>query len=348
MEYIKNIIEYYKQIRNFRMLHQTYKGKYAFVSIGSHSMNNLYPVLDYLHVPLKYICCKSTNKLSLIETAFPHIHATTSLDEILEDAEIKGVFVSASPNTHFSIASKVIEYNKALFIEKPPCQNTEELMRLVELQKQKDVLAVVDLQKRCTPAVQSLKRELSKCKGTMTYNLKYLTGAYPEGDSLINLFIHPLDVVVYLFGNAEVRYAENIGGHTLMLMLKHTNVTGILELSTGYTWTDAQECMTINTNRGIYTLENMDSLIFQQKPYSFCGVPLEKVFKHKKVTVELFGRNNFIPISQNNQVFTQGYYSAIKRFVDAVEGTEHSVPHSLHTCVSTYSLIDSINSFTKK
>ena len=153
--------------------------------------------------------------------------------------------------------------------------------------------------------------------------------------------------MVYLFGNAEVRYAENIGGHTLMLMLKHTNVTGILELSTGYTWTDAQECMTINTNKGIYTLEKMDSLVFQQKPYSLCGVPLEKVFKHKKVTVELFGRNNFIPVSQNNQLFTQGYYSAIKCFVDAVEGIEHSVPHSLRTCVSTYSLIDSINSFKK-
>ena len=334
-------------MRGMARLRDVCRCSYAFVGIGGHSTDNLYPVLDYLHVPLKYICCKSSSKLSLIETAFPHIHATTSLDEILEDAEIKGVFVSASPNTHFSIASKVIEYNKALFIEKPPCQNTEELMRLVELQKQKDVLAVVDLQKRCSPAIQSLKRELSRCKGIMTYNLKYLTGAYPEGDSLINLFIHPLDVVVYLFGNAEVRYAENIGGHTLMLMLKHTNVTGILELSTGYTWTDAQECMTINTTKGIYTLEKTDSLIFQQKPYSFCGVPLEKVFKHKKVNVELIGRNNFIPVSQNNQLFTQGYYSAIKCFVDAVEGIEHSVPHSLRTCVSTYSLIDSINSFKK-
>ena len=190
MEYIKNIIERYKQIRNFRMLHQTYKGKYAFVGIGNHSMNNLYPVLDYLHVPLKHICCKSSSKLSLIEKVFPHIHATTSLDEILEDEEIKGVFVSASPNTHFSIASKVIESNKALFIEKPPCQNTEELMSLVELKKQKEVLAVVDLQKRCSPAIQSLKRELSRCKGIMTYNLKYLTGAYPEGDSLINKSIN--------------------------------------------------------------------------------------------------------------------------------------------------------------
>lgn len=58
------------------------------------------------------------------------------------------------------------------------------------IEKTKRSIAVVDLQKRCSPAIQSLKRELSRCKGIMTYNLKYLTGAYPEGDSMINKSIN--------------------------------------------------------------------------------------------------------------------------------------------------------------
>ena len=91
------------------MLQQTYRGKYAFVGIGNHSTNNLYPVLNYLHVPLKYICCQSPGKLHLIEEAFPQVHATTSLDDILADEEIRGVFVSVSPKAHFAIASKVLE-----------------------------------------------------------------------------------------------------------------------------------------------------------------------------------------------------------------------------------------------
>ena len=53
MEYIKNIIERYKRIRSMRQLKQIYGGNYAFVGIGNHSTNNLYPVLNYLHVPLK-------------------------------------------------------------------------------------------------------------------------------------------------------------------------------------------------------------------------------------------------------------------------------------------------------
>lgn len=348
MNYIKNIIDRYKHIRSIRMLQQTYKGKYAFVGIGNHSTNNLYPVLNYLHVPLKYICCQSPGKLHLIEEAFPHIHATTSLDVILADKEIKGVFVSVSPKAHFSIASKVLEHKKALFIEKPPCSSTEELMRLVELQMQAKVLAVADMQKRSAPAMLLLKKELMRCKGTTTYNLRYLTGAYPEGDSLLDLFIHPLDSVIYLFGKPEVRCVEAISGQTLMLVLKHADATGVLELSTGYTWTDAQESMTINTNKGIYTLEQTDSLTFRQKPHAFCGVPLEKVFTHKNVTTELFGRNKFVPLMPNNQIVTQGYYEAIRSFVDAVEGRDHSVAHSLETFIDTYTLIDSIRSIIKK
>ena len=77
-----------------------------------------------------------------------------------------------------------------------------------------------------------------------------------------------------------------------------------------------------NTNKGIYTLEQTDSLTFRQKPHAFCGVPPEKVFTHKNVTTELFGRNKFVPLMQNNQIVTQGYYGAIRSFVDAVEEIE--------------------------
>lgn len=80
MKYIKHLIARYKHLRSVRQLSQSYKGKYAFVGIGNHSTNNLYPVLDYLHVGLKYICCKSPDKLPLIEAAYPNVCATTSLE----------------------------------------------------------------------------------------------------------------------------------------------------------------------------------------------------------------------------------------------------------------------------
>lgn len=53
----------------------------------------------------------------------------------------------------------------------------------------------------------------------MSYNLKYLTGSYPEGDAMLDLFVHPLDYVTFLFGKAEVKFAGWIEYHTLMLVL---------------------------------------------------------------------------------------------------------------------------------
>lgn len=345
MEYIKNIIERYKRIRSMRQLKQIYGGNYAFVGIGNHSTNNLYPVLNYLHVPLKYICCKLEDKLPFIEAAYPNVCATTSLDDILHDDDIKGVFVSVSPQSHFTIASKVIKSGKALFIEKPPCQSEDELLQLIEMRKAADFPQVtVGLQKRNAPVIRILKKELQKSKGRMSYNLKYLTGSYPEGDAMLDLFVHPLDYVTFLFGKAEVKFAGWIEHHTLMLVLEHEKATGVLELSTGYSWNDAKECMTVNTSSGIFEMEQMESLIYKGKQSTLMGVPVEKVFQRKRVDVHLFDRNNFVPTIHNNQIVMQGYFDTIKSFVDAVEKRKSSSEQSLEAIIDTYKLIESIRS----
>lgn len=54
MEYIDRLIGKYKNVRSVRRLSESFLNEYAFVGVGSHSVDNLYPVLDYLGVPLKY------------------------------------------------------------------------------------------------------------------------------------------------------------------------------------------------------------------------------------------------------------------------------------------------------
>ena len=150
-------------MRTEHYLCQTYQYQYAFIGIGQHSLTNLYPVLHYLGVPLKYICVTSEHKARLIERKFPGGNSTTSRDEMLNDETIKGVFVSASPSAHFSIALQVLKSGKSLFIEKPPCQSLEELDQLIDLQRlYGSHVAMAGLQKRYAPAVQLLKKRLNK------------------------------------------------------------------------------------------------------------------------------------------------------------------------------------------
>lgn len=346
---IKILVDRYKHIRSIRQLKCVSKSKYAFVGIGSHSSNNLYPVLSYLHVPLKYICCNSQDKLKMIEAAYPGVHATTSLDEILQDEEVKGVFVSVSPKAHFSIASKVIKSGKALFVEKPPCQSLEELLQLIKIRREAGFpIVTVGLQKRSAPTIRILKKKLRKTGGEMSYNLRYLTGAYPEGEALLELFIHPLDYVTFLFGESEVKCVEQIGGHTLLIMLRHAKASGILELSTGYSWNDAIENLVVNTHKGVYEMMQMDRLTFKTKQAVLMGVPLEKLHPCKVTSVDLFNRNNYVPTLQNNQVVTQGYFDTVRNFVCSVEGQANHAVQNLEELTDTYLLMETIRSQIKK
>ena len=341
---IQELINRYKRMRTERFLRQTYQYQYAFVGMGQHSLTNLYPVLHYLGVPLKYICVTSGRKAKLIEQKYPSVKATTSLDEILKDEAIKGVFVSASPSAHFSIASRVLQSGKSLFIEKPPCQTLEELDQLVDLQQQHgSLVAMVGLQKRYAPAVQLLKQRLRK-ERLISYDLHYLTGAYPEGYALLDLYIHPLDLVCFLFGPPEILAIRQVTNDSYILMLQHPHIVGTLELSTAYTWTTAEESMKVCTKSGIYSLLQMEELTFTPTSSTVFGIPMEKLRPHHETKEVLYQRNNFTPILANNQVYTQGYYSEIEAFISLAESGKSEVTTSIMSVRGTYELLQALQS----
>ena len=97
---IQKLINRYKRLRTEHYFAQTYQYQYAFVGMGQHSLTNLYPVLYYLGIPLKYICVTSERKARLIEGKFTHVTATTSLDDILEDETVNHCSSKNLPARH--------------------------------------------------------------------------------------------------------------------------------------------------------------------------------------------------------------------------------------------------------
>ena len=339
---IQELINRYKRMRTERFLRQTYQYQYAFVGMGQHSLTNLYPVLHYLGISLKYICVTSERKAQLIEQKFAGVKATTSLDEVLKDESIKGVFVSASPSAHFSIASQVLKSAKSLFIEKPPCQTMEELDQLIDLQRLYcSPITMVGLQKHYAPAVQLLKQSLRK-ERLISYDLHYLTGAYPEGNALLDLYIHPLGLVCHLFGQPEILVCRQVAKDSYILMLQHPHIVGTLELSTAYTWTTAKESLKVCTRSGVYDLTQMESLAFTPNSTTFLGIPIEKM-RTKNSTVEyLYQCNYFTPILINNQIYMQGYFNEITNFINAVEGLGNQLSTSFKEVRDVYEIIGKI------
>jgi len=337
------IIERYKKIRKKGLLEKKYNEKYAFVGVGNHSVNNLYPVLNFLKIQLKYIVVKSDETAKLVKNSFQNTLATTNLNDVLIDSEIKGVFVSASPTAHFNIAKQVISSNKNLFIEKPPCTTLSELHELISLKQKTNAIVLVGLQRRYSPVYNIL---LSKVKKASYYTLKYKTGAYPEGDELLDLFIHPLDALFYLFGDGKIENIKVVKGNgviTYLAQVNHVNgVNGAIEFSTDYSWNEAQDVLTVSTPKGEYITENTSKLSFVTKPKVLMNVPLEKLRGFNSQTTVLYHQNSFLPVKEHNQLFSAGYYNELESFVKICEnkgGTNHS---DLQELIPTFKALEQL------
>ena len=337
---IDRSIQRWRSQRNRKMLQSPYSAQYAFVGIGSHALQNLYPVLQYLGIRLKYICCKSPDKLALIERRFG-VTATTSLDTILNDSEVEGVFLCTSPQSHYDICTSVIEAGKYLFVEKPPCQTLDQLELLTAADKKQIVM--VGMQKRYSPLIRALKKQLVK-KEPINYTMSYHTGAYPEGNPFTDLFIHPVDLVQYLFGNAELKSVQQIdrnGTTTIQGLLSHETAKGYIELSTAYSWTNPKETLYVNTQAGEYRLEQMERLCHYPHSKRIAGIPLEKLGLFTNTEQTLIERNNFNPLVGNNQLYTQGFLSEIKAFADMAEFSGENIS-PLSSMATTYKLLSSL------
>lgn len=323
MNALQEIVRLWKRQRDSQALRRDSRGSYAFIGYGSHSQQNLYPVISYLRLPLKYIGCASAQKAALLRKRFPDIGITTRPADILSDPEVCGVFVAARPESHFALAQQVIGSGKSLFIEKPPCRTERELAALAEMAAQSpNACVMAGLQKRYAPAVQLLRRKL-KASPPLHYALTWRTGRYPEGDALLELFIHPLDLLCHLFGPAELAGWQSArgtgGGITLQLLFRHGSAQGLAEISTAYSWNTAEELLTVNTRKGTFRLVPSESLVMVPAAGNVAGIPIEKLRPGQTASFTLFSRNSFTPTLRDNPVHTGGFFEEIRRFSEIAE-----------------------------
>lgn len=333
---ISSLIDRYKNYKKKSLLNQFsgQKGTYAFVGVGNHSVSNLYPIIDFFGISPKYICTKTTQNASLMAKKYGCV-GTCDFQEVLTDTEIKGVFISTAPTAHFALTKQALQAHKNVFVEKPPCLNSNELQELIQLQGNAKV--VVGLQKRYASVITQLKTHAKK---PFSYNYKYLTGAYPEGDAIWDLFIHPLDVAVFLFGKVQQVNATSVRG-TIFLQVTHENkVVGSIELSTDYTWDTAKEEIVVNSPKGTFESNGAFELTFTPKSPVVLGVPLEKVIKKAPVQQLLVHNNGFVPVMETNSLTMQGYAKEVKTFIDLCEGKDTQNYSDLKDLVDTFSFIE--------
>jgi virulence factor len=344
---MKPIIERYKQIRKSNTIQKNYVKKYAFAGIGNHSLQNLYPALDYLKVPLKYIVTKTERSRALVAENYLQTTATSDFANVLNDSEIGGIFICAAPQNHFELTRRALETGKNVFVEKPACLSLGELKTLIDSEKQSEGVCLVGMQKRYSTVSKILSAEL-KNEQALTYNYRFQVGAYPESNPFFDIFIHPVDYMIYLFGDAEIVAAEKSqhknGKITVLLILKHkNNIIGNIEISTDYTWITPRETLSINTNKNFYEMENHQLLSVSGKPKSVFSIPLEKILPAKSEYKILFDGNSFLPVFNNNTLVTLGYFNEIQTFINICENKKCENKSSLTSLIKTYEILEKLS-----
>ena len=337
---MNKLIERFKNYRKRKYLTTINEKGYAFIGLGMHSLNNLLPVISYLRLNLKYIVTKSSKNAKLIDEAFPNSMGTNDIDKVLGDNHISGIFISSNPLSHYEIVKKALKANKNVFVEKPPCTSLEELEDLIEIEKKSQGTCVVGLQKQYAPFIQHLKKDFKN----ISYNYRFVTGSYPEGDACLDLYIHPLSLVFFLFGPLEsCNIIKTKNMETVFLQFVHSNKSiGTLELSTSYSWQNATEKLIINTPRKIYEITDSEELTYVSKSRSMFNIPVEKIWSPVNKNIVLQKRNNFNSVLQNNQLYSNGYFTEIETFINICECREAANNSKLSSCLETYKLIDKI------
>jgi virulence factor len=344
MAIVDNLIIKYKNRKKLSFLKQPLyqsRKKYAFVGVGMHSLANLYPILHYFNISLKYIHTHSQSSAGEMASRYPGSHPAAHMDTILHDPEIAGVFVCTRPALHFSLAKQLLAAGKHVFVEKPPCFSRQQLDELI--QGKKELNCFVDLQKRFGTINRLL---VNKIKQTSHYHCKYLVGPYPEGNPVYELFIHPVDNCVQLFGNAGIRFIKNSSSNRsseFLLILEHGRTTGIIELSTGHSWNNPVDSLVINTDDELFTVRYPNFVQGEEKSKTFAGIPLEKIGNRPQVTRTYLNNDGVIPSMENGSLFIQGFYGAVGNFIQSVEKNTASKECQPESLSNVYEILDALN-----
>jgi predicted dehydrogenase len=134
------------------------------------------------------ICDKNPATQQRIRRAYPHIHATCDVSEVLCSPDIDAVAVITPVWTHFELAKAALENGKHVFVEKPFTSTADQAEELIELAARKRLTIMVDHTFLFTGAVKKIGQLIDN--GTLG-KLYY----YDSTRVNLGLFQHDVNVV---------------------------------------------------------------------------------------------------------------------------------------------------------
>lgn len=160
-----------------------------------------------------------------------------SADDLLNNADLDGIFIGTRCPLHTPLAQKVLARDLPLFLEKPVCINEEQYQSLRQAAAGKENRVVVSFPLRLTTIVEQMKKIVDSGElGTITmvqavnnvpYGSVYYHSWYRDPSLTGGLFLqkttHDIDYIRYLIGQTPSR----VFAHTEKMYFKGTKPAGL-------------------------------------------------------------------------------------------------------------------------
>lgn len=159
----------------------------AVIGLGYWGPNILRNIVELDEFKDVYCYDIDRSKLEKMSKRFQFIKLEENFDNILNNNNIKCIFISTPPVTHYELAKKAIKSNKNVFIEKPMTTSSKKAEELIVLAKKNSLKLMVDHTFEFSPAVEKIADLISK---------EVLGDLYFISMSRINLGIHQKDISV--------------------------------------------------------------------------------------------------------------------------------------------------------
>jgi predicted dehydrogenase len=153
---------------------------------------------------LSAICEKEKSLLSIAKNLYPHVDAYDNYEQALEHPGIKAVLIATKTKDHLPMARLALEKGYDVWIEKPVCQDINEIKELIKISEQNNKIIFVDHTFCYHPAVEKIKT-IDIGKPLYFDSTRISLGLFqPDVDVILDLAIHDVSIINFLYPDLEL------------------------------------------------------------------------------------------------------------------------------------------------
>jgi len=115
--------------------------------------------------------------------------------------KVKAVTIATPTASHYELAKLFIENNIAVMIEKPLAADVNQAREIVELAKNRGVVAAVGHSERCNPVVQAMKRLKIEPRFIEATRISPYPFRSTDIGVVLDVMIHDIDIILSLAGS---------------------------------------------------------------------------------------------------------------------------------------------------